>query len=89
MNITRIDVNKKWSRAVIHNGVTYFCGQVAEQTDVGLAEQTQSALERLDALLRQVGCDRTKLLTVTIYLRRCRKSLQPLLPPALKLLTVS
>ncbi|HSH47160.1 MAG TPA: RidA family protein [Halomonas sp.] len=71
MSIQRHDIQTRMSRAVIHGGVAYLCGQVpgpeARQGDI--TEQTQSMLARVDALLEEVGSDREHLLTATLYLK--------------------
>ncbi len=71
MTIQRHDTKARMSRAVIHNGVAYLCGQVAdpEARHGDIAEQTQSMLARVDALLEEVGSDREHLLSATIYLK--------------------
>jgi enamine deaminase RidA (YjgF/YER057c/UK114 family) len=71
MSIQRHDTQARMSRAVIHNGVAYLCGQVpgpeARQGDI--TEQTKSMLARVDALLEEIGSDREHLLTATLYLK--------------------
>ncbi len=71
MTITRHDTKARMSRAVIHPGIAYLCGQVAgpEARHGDITEQTKSMLARLDALLAEIGSDRENLLTATIYLR--------------------
>ncbi|GHC18077.1 RidA family protein [Aidingimonas halophila] len=71
MTIVRHDTKARMSRAVIHNGVAYLCGQVAgtEARFGDITEQTQSMLARVDALLKEIGSDREQLLTATVYLR--------------------
>lgn len=71
MTIVRHDTKARMSRAVIHNGIAYLCGQVAgpEARHGDIAEQTESMLTRLDALLAEIGSDREHLLTATIYLK--------------------
>jgi enamine deaminase RidA (YjgF/YER057c/UK114 family) len=71
MTIVRHDTKARMSRAVIHNGGGYLCGQVAspEARHGDIAEQTRSMLERVDALLEEVGSDREHLLSATIYLK--------------------
>lgn len=69
--IQRHDTQARMSRAVIHQGVAYLCGQVAgpEARDGDITAQTKSMLERVDALLKEVGSDREHLLSATIYLK--------------------
>lgn len=71
MTLERYDNQTRMSRAVIHNGVAYLCGQVAgpEARHGDITEQSHSMLERLDALLQEVGSDREHLLSATIYLK--------------------
>jgi len=69
MTIKRIDVGPRMSQAVIHNGVVYLAGQVAQNSKGGtVREQTSDILERIDALLAQAGTDKSKLLTANIWL---------------------
>ncbi|MBZ9537385.1 RidA family protein [Modicisalibacter tunisiensis] len=69
--IQRHDTKARMSRAVIHNGVAYLCGQVAgpEARHGDITEQTESMLARVDALLAEIGSDREHLLAATIYLK--------------------
>ena len=69
MAIERIETAKRMSRIVIHNGTIYLCGQVAKNADEGIREQTQTMLDKVDALLEQAGSDREHILSATIYLR--------------------
>lgn len=71
MTIQRHDTKARMSRAVIHQGVAYLCGQVAgpEARHEGITAQTQSMLARLDALLNEVGSSREQLLSATVYLK--------------------
>ncbi|WP_227369958.1 RidA family protein [Halomonas sp. M20] len=71
MTLQRHDTQTRMSRAVIHNGVAYLCGQVAgpDVRQGSINEQTNSMLSRLDALLGEIGSDREHLLSATIYLK--------------------
>ena len=57
------------SEALIHDGKVYLSGMVADST-VGqpVAAQTQDILDQIDALLRQAGSDKTRILKVNIWL---------------------
>ncbi|WP_027351284.1 RidA family protein [Halotalea alkalilenta] len=72
MNIKRHDTGARMSRAVIHNGAAYLCGQVASPAARGgdVTEQTKSTLAQIDALLEEIGSSRERLLTATLYLKR-------------------
>ena len=69
MEISRVDTTKRWSSAVVHNGVAYFCGQVAKETIPDIAVQTRMALEAVEAELCRVNSNKHNLLLVTIYLK--------------------
>ena len=69
MSIERIKVSERASAIVINNGVVYLSGQVAEDPEADIQEQTRSVLSRIDALLAEAGTDNEHLLSATIYLR--------------------
>ncbi|PAB59035.1 RidA family protein [Anaeromicrobium sediminis] len=69
MEIKRYETKKRMSRAVVHNGTVYFCGQVAKEYVDDIKEQTRTTLEKVDELLESVGSDRTKILSATVYIK--------------------
>ena len=69
MAIERLETKQRMSRIVKHNGVIYLCGQVCADASQGITEQTQTMLEKVDALLIQAGSDRKHILSATIYLK--------------------
>lgn len=56
------------SRIVEHNGTIYLCGQTAKDDSADIKGQTATALEKVEELLAEVGSDKSRLLSVTIYL---------------------
>ncbi len=68
-DIERLEVGQRMSRIVKHNGTIYLCGQVAADAETGISEQTQTMLDKVDALLVQAGSDRQHILSATVYLR--------------------
>jgi enamine deaminase RidA (YjgF/YER057c/UK114 family) len=69
MTIKRLDVGSRMSQAVVHGNTVYLAGQVAQNAPGGtVAEQTQDILDRIDALLREAGSDKSKLLSANIWL---------------------
>ena len=69
MTITRHEKGRRMSQAVSAGGLVFLAGQVAETNagkDVGT--QTREILGQIDRLLTQAGSDRSKLVSVTIYL---------------------
>jgi enamine deaminase RidA (YjgF/YER057c/UK114 family) len=72
-SIERLEIGPRMSQAVIHNGVVYLAGQVAADAQgASVKEQTKNILERIDKLLAAAGTDKTKLLSVTIWLADIR-----------------
>jgi enamine deaminase RidA (YjgF/YER057c/UK114 family) len=70
--IERIETKRRMSRIVKHNGTIYLCGQVCKDAEQGIREQTESMLEKVDALLLQAGSDRKHILSATIYIKDMR-----------------
>src|SRR5882672_8806363 len=67
--IRRLHGNGRLSKAVIHNGIVYLTGQVAENNPrASVAVQTREVLERIDALLAEAGSDKTRILNAFLYL---------------------
>jgi len=69
MTITRLETKQRMSRIVKHNGTIYLCGQVAADATKDITEQTQTMLDKVDALLTQAGSDREHILSATIYVK--------------------
>ena len=69
MSIERQETKQRMSRIVIHNETVYLCGQVCADATRGIAEQTETMLAKVDALLTQAGSSREHMLSATIYLR--------------------
>ena len=65
--IERKQTTARMSQAVIHNGVAYLAGQVGTKGD-SVENQTRSCLEKVEALLADVGSDSTHILQVVIWL---------------------
>ena len=66
MTIQRVQPGPRMSQAVVHGDIAYLAGQVAEGDSV--EAQSRAALAQVDELLAAVGSDKSKLLSVTIYL---------------------
>ena len=69
MTIERKEIKQRMSRIVTHNGTVYLCGQVCADATQGIAEQTQTMLDKVDTLLEQAGSDREHILSATVYIR--------------------
>ncbi len=56
------------SELAVHNGTAYLAGQVASDASADIQGQTAQVLEAIDALLAQVGSDKSKILMTQIFL---------------------
>jgi enamine deaminase RidA (YjgF/YER057c/UK114 family) len=68
MAIQRHNVGKRLSEIVVHNGVAYLAGEVPDDTSKDVTGQTAEVLDKIERLLKQVGSDKTKLLSAQIFL---------------------
>jgi enamine deaminase RidA (YjgF/YER057c/UK114 family) len=69
MTIKRLHVGPRMSQAVIYGGIAYLAGQVASNAKgKSVGDQTKDILAAIDALLKESGTDKTKLITATIWL---------------------
>jgi len=69
MSIRRLQTEARYSEIVIHNGTVWLAGQLADDYGAGIEEQTRQTLASIDRLLAEAGTDRSRLLSVTIYLK--------------------
>ena len=68
--IERHQPNARMRKFVRHNGVVYLAGQTSGGTDFAdLQGQTLEVMKRIDALLKEAGSSRARLLSATIYLK--------------------
>ena len=69
MAVQRLLTNERMSQIVTHNGTVYLSGQVGDDMNAGIEQQTREALANIERLLDLAGTDKTRLLSVTIYLK--------------------
>ena len=69
MSIQRLHVAKRYSEVVIHNGTIYLAGQLADEFDGDIHEQTRQTLANIDKMLAEAGSDKSKILSLTIFLK--------------------
>jgi enamine deaminase RidA (YjgF/YER057c/UK114 family) len=68
--IQRHHSNARMSKIVQHGGLIFLCGQTSSgSAHASIADQTGEVLRRIDALLVEVGSDRSRLLSATVYLK--------------------
>jgi enamine deaminase RidA (YjgF/YER057c/UK114 family) len=68
MTIQRYEVGPRMSQAVVHGGIAYLAGIVADQPVPSVTEQTQEILAKIDRLLAAVGSDKSRILKANIWL---------------------
>ena len=66
--IQRYHIGKRLSETVVHNGTVYLAGQVAADGKQDITGQAKRVLAQIDSLLAEVGSDKTKILSATIFL---------------------
>ncbi|HEV7414536.1 RidA family protein [Tianweitania sediminis] len=67
MTIRRIEAGPRMSQAVIYNNTVYLAGQVGAPGE-SVTAQTQAILRSIEALLKDAGSDKSKLLSAQIWL---------------------
>ena len=68
MSIERIGPGEWNSRAVIHNGMVFLSGIVADDKTLPMKQQTEQVLAKIDAVLASSGTDKSRILSSVVYL---------------------
>ncbi|NLI27092.1 MAG: RidA family protein [Acetobacter sp.] len=68
MSILRLQPEERLTGAVVHNGIVYLAGQVADDASLDAEGQMRDILRQIDALLSEAGTDKSRLLSVQIFL---------------------
>ena len=72
MSIKRHGVGPRLSAAVVHGNTAYLAGMVAEDPSADTKGQTEQILRKIDATLKAVGSDKSKLLSAQIFITDMR-----------------
>ncbi len=64
----KLHSNQRMSQIVIHNQTIYLSGQVGNSEE-DIKAQTLTCLEKVEKLLQEVGSDKSKLLSATVWLK--------------------
>ncbi|QIE57020.1 RidA family protein [Pikeienuella piscinae] len=69
MTIERFESGPRMSMAVAHGGLVFTAGQVAaKNAGAAIDVQTAEILEKIDSLLATAGTDKSRLLSVSIWI---------------------
>jgi enamine deaminase RidA (YjgF/YER057c/UK114 family) len=71
-DVKRIDPGPRISGAVVHGETVYVAGTVAKDPSVGVRQQTEQILTRIDELLAKAGSNKSRLLSCTVWLADMR-----------------
>jgi enamine deaminase RidA (YjgF/YER057c/UK114 family) len=67
--IQRLHPTVRMNQLVVHNGIAYTAGQVAQgNPGASIAVQTAEVLKRVDDLLAEAGTSKSRILTAYVYL---------------------
>lgn len=66
--IQRIQPAKRYSEAVIANGLVFLSGMVPENLEADATAQTSNVLAQIDAILAEVGISKGRIVDTIIYL---------------------
>lgn len=68
VDITRHLEEERLAGVVVHNGLAYLAGQVADDASLDTEGQTVDILRQIDSLLASLGTDKSRILSVQIFL---------------------
>ncbi len=68
MTIKRFHIGPRLSEMAVHGNTIYLAGQVAGDPTKDITGQTREVLAAIDALLGEVGSDKSRILSTTIYI---------------------
>jgi enamine deaminase RidA (YjgF/YER057c/UK114 family) len=68
MTIIRLQEEARLSGAVVHNGLVYLAGQVADDCSLDVEGQTADILRQIDALLAEAGSHKSRLISAQIFI---------------------
>jgi enamine deaminase RidA (YjgF/YER057c/UK114 family) len=68
MSIERNEISGHLSKVVEHNGTVYVAGTTADDKSVGMKQQTEQVLKKIDGLLTRSGTNKSNLLSVTVFI---------------------
>jgi enamine deaminase RidA (YjgF/YER057c/UK114 family) len=73
--IIRKQTNSRLSRIVVHNQTVYLAGTTADKRPSNAEQQTTEILEKIDGYLASVGTDKTRVLSVQVWIANMEEDL--------------
>lgn len=67
--IRYLNPEPRYSDAAVYGGVVYLAGQVPTDTTADMAGQTQQVLDQIEALLKEAGSDRGRILMAQVIVK--------------------
>lgn len=67
-DIKRLTQSARLSRVVVHGNTVYLAGHTADDRSADIGGQTRQVLDKIDKALALAGTDKSRLLSVTIWL---------------------
>jgi enamine deaminase RidA (YjgF/YER057c/UK114 family) len=68
LTIKRFHMGPRMSQVVVHRGTIYLAGQVADDPQPSVREQTRQIPAKIDRLLAEARSDRSKILSANVWL---------------------
>ena len=68
MEINRIQPGEWNSRAVVHGGLVFCSGIVADDKSLPMKGQTEQVLRKIDAILAAAGTEKSRILSATVFM---------------------
>ncbi|MBD8513474.1 RidA family protein [Photobacterium sp. WH24] len=68
MDIQRINPTKRWSDVTVFNGIAHFVEVPESDTSADITGQAEQVFAQAEAMLASVGSDKSRVLSVTIYI---------------------
>ena len=62
-------VTPQYSKLVVHNETLYLAGLIATNWDGDITVQSEEIFSEIDGLLSQAGSDKSRLLSMTVYIK--------------------
>jgi enamine deaminase RidA (YjgF/YER057c/UK114 family) len=67
LDIQRVNPSARWSDATVYNGIAYFVEVADTDTGADMTGQVKQIFAQAEASLASVGSDKSRILSVTIY----------------------